>query len=670
MGSPETGRSLHYAKENGRLYVCAKAGLFYSDDDGLSWNTIATPPSISTANEVYVVNSVIYLFTRDDYFLGEYPYNLVRSKDNGQSWKNIYPFKSVSFTFHSPLIKGDTILLFADDSIAISTDNGDHYNEVKCPLTSLTKIVFHGDKILGVRDETLYESDDLGLTWTALYQTPSGYFGMNILSDGPDLYAFFHGDEGMHYVFRSTNDGFAWTMQGGFFDIFLLFPAFFGENGSYYVFRSSPGNTFFHSHTECKTWNEFINEPKAYDFTFIDTTLYARNVTNIQYSKDHGDTFETHTKGFFAADVTGLAVAGDNQWVQADQKVYKRSSSTEWAELSFIETIQSSADGNLLGFVENELKRSSDHGSSWIPILPSVFNLTSFNNFPRNVFAAGNLFIVDLKSGIWLSHDRGVTWEPFDLLNALDHGIAHAGGDSSHYIVTDYFKNILVSDNGVDWENVTYDLTLPGTRPFNMVHAHNGYYFVGTGKKTYRLFPGHMEWELLQYPFTATYPHSPAVTFNSMVSDGEVLLGSSYGHGIFRSSDNGSTWEPVNESLMDYQVNVLKSDGTRLWAGIDGGVWVRELDEITTALLNPEKDSYPIAVSPNPAQGLIQVGVPNAGFRQVKNVSVTDLNGQILQTMQEHGNTFELNIDSYPAGIYILWIQTSSGNARRLFTKI
>ena len=112
IGSPETGRAFHYAKDGGRLFVCAKAGLYYSDDDGLSWSQVNTFPEICTANKVLADNGVIYLLTNEDPILQYlYKYDLFRSKNFGETWENIYPFQYINFTFLPPVVKGDTLLL-------------------------------------------------------------------------------------------------------------------------------------------------------------------------------------------------------------------------------------------------------------------------------------------------------------------------------------------------------------------------------------------------------------------------------------------------------------------------------------------------------------------------------------------------------------------------------
>jgi len=87
--------------------------------------------------------------------------------------------------------------------------------------------------------------------------------------------------------------------------------------------------------------------------------------------------------------------------------------------------------------------------------------------------------------------------------------------------------------------------------------------------------------------------------------NGSYLFGGTRGGGMFRSTNNGTSWTSVNTGLTGRYVNALAVNGSNLFAGTDdGGVWRRPLSEIVTGV----KDDFsqvPVAFTleqnyPNP----------------------------------------------------------------------
>ncbi len=135
--------------------------------------------------------------------------------------------------------------------------------------------------------------------------------------------------------------------------------------------------------------------------------------------------------------------------------------------------------------------------------------------------------------------DQGLTWSTFDLINQLDHGLSHVGYGSSNYVVADYRGDVLKSTNGTSWEKITYDLNSFGNNRIKMIHSHGGYFFATIHSGTFRLSPGSTHWIKIIDPFPVSSPRSPDADFNAMISYDTLLIGASYGHGVFVSKDNG-----------------------------------------------------------------------------------------------------------------------------------
>ncbi|HSF88415.1 MAG TPA: hypothetical protein VLA46_03300, partial [Saprospiraceae bacterium] len=112
IGSPETGHPLHYAYSTERMYMVSKAGLFYSENEGNSWNNIPLPDSIIFFNKIYEQNGSLYLVNSNENWYPDIYSTAYRSDDNGQTWKSIYPpgFDPISGWELKPAIKGDTVV--------------------------------------------------------------------------------------------------------------------------------------------------------------------------------------------------------------------------------------------------------------------------------------------------------------------------------------------------------------------------------------------------------------------------------------------------------------------------------------------------------------------------------------------------------------------------------
>ena len=67
------------------------------------------------------------------------------------------------------------------------------------------------------------------------------------------------------------------------------------------------------------------------------------------------------------------------------------------------------------------------------------------------------------------------------------------------------------------------------------------------------------------------------------VSDTNLFAGT--GGGVYRSTNNGTSWTPVNTGLWNLSVYALAVSGTKLFAGTQGnGVWRRPLSEMPTSV--------------------------------------------------------------------------------------
>jgi hypothetical protein len=76
----------------------------------------------------------------------------------------------------------------------------------------------------------------------------------------------------------------------------------------------------------------------------------------------------------------------------------------------------------------------------------------------------------------------------------------------------------------------------------------------------------------------------------SFAVSGTNLFVSTYGGGVFLSTNNGKSWNEVNEGLTNLNVHCFAVSGINIFAGTSGGLWLRPLSEMVTAAEKPSAD--------------------------------------------------------------------------------
>lgn len=71
-----------------------------------------------------------------------------------------------------------------------------------------------------------------------------------------------------------------------------------------------------------------------------------------------------------------------------------------------------------------------------------------------------------------------------------------------------------------------------------------------------------------------TGPHGGHVTTILRTSDGVIYLGT-FTTGIFKSNNNGQSWQSVNYGLSEFQINTLANDNENLYAAVPAFIFRR-----------------------------------------------------------------------------------------------
>jgi photosystem II stability/assembly factor-like uncharacterized protein len=533
-------------------------------------------------------------------------------------------------------------------SVFISADQGQSWKEssVGLPAIEITSLAADGINLYaGTAGSGVYRSADNGRTWQAVFVgLPLRGYVKSLAVSGTELFACLNplGDG----IYRSTDQGHRWIAVNAWLPVgrentTALFASganiFVGANG---VFRSSDRG---------QSWMKTsLPESPVFSFVANNKSLFVGVRDGIYRSIDEGRSWMKADVGLSEINCPTLAVSGSNLFVGTnDGRIYRSANQgRRWTDVSpklqtKISVTSLAASGtNLFAGTPCGVLRSTNQGKSWTD---SNAGLNSTSNYQ---LIAGDQSLFTLTcNGILRSTDQGQTWREVNgrlRLKDLSNPLIVASGP---YLFAMSGGRVFRSTNqGESWSlaktgflqgNVT-NLSVSGATLFAWTESRRHLYRSENHGETWtevilppkarssdsrarlnKLFVNENSLFLI-----LAEDHGDIVGINVIyrtsdqgktwelagknlggneigpvvVSGTDILIGS--GSSICRSTDNGQSWTVVNNNL---SVNAFVANGTEIYAGTDGkGVFLstdRGLNwkEIDTGSANPFV--YSLAVS-------------------------------------------------------------------------
>jgi photosystem II stability/assembly factor-like uncharacterized protein len=433
-----------------------------------------------------------------------------------------------------------------------------------------TEMVQIGNRLLIGTYNGVFRSDDQGNNWQLSGEALRNIPIVGLVRQGTAIFAF---SEVGSRLFRSDTDGNSWTeiptsgLPAATFHqmvvtddaLFISFPS---------LYRSTDGGS---------TWSAVnIPGPLVYYYTKMipqGNTLYVMAPFNgLYYSDNNGLSWTNIAMGL--PGLPNAATVKDDRIIVAynTSNGFKIARSTNQGNSWTTDTnvfqwnIDCMASDNQFAYLVSGLSvwRSSLTGNSWTSIAgQNAAPFTALTNVSiplrMKLYTFNNQLFACAQSGLYRSMNSGQTW--LELSNGLlNAGIQRVIANGNTLFVN--ANTGLYKYTNQNWQVQTGNPT-PETYIYSISNVNNAVY-AGAQYRLWSSTDNGQSWQNSAPPFN---------DYTDVVANGDyMIVGSS--NGIYRTNNNGISWEEANQgmSYIDIDVTVnpfircLLSDGDTVWA--------------------------------------------------------------------------------------------------------
>jgi Secretion system C-terminal sorting domain len=476
-------------------------------------------------------------------------------------------------TVYSFAVCGENLYAATSGGVFVSPDNGRSWNSIGLNASVINTIAVNNSILYAGTDNSgVLESSDNGTTWTAMND------GFSPAWMSQFIYAFAFSDSIVYVgtswgVFLSTNNGGMWNktalMDTSIFSL-AVFPAGTGNSNVY----AGTSVGAFRSTDEGSTWTPLsLAKTEVWSFALISNdsgsaSLFAASDSGVYLSSDNGEHWiQTSLKDTV---VDALAVLDTVIYAGAYGGGIYRSNDlgVTWRQIdsclttTFINALIPSGNYLIAGTVSHGAFRSSDGGENW-----AVSDSGMKSSEVMSVSALGDSLFAGTTGGAFLlaNHDAG--WTPIGLTKdtvyafAARGSIIYAGTSDGVFLST---------DRGNSW----HAAGLTGKTVVSFILSDSNVFAATYGSGVFRSKDGGTSWSGIDTGLTIPYVRALALTDTTLLAGaGQSVVNG----GIFSSTNEGTNWAKTafgNYTVYSLFVSQGERGDTSLYAGTAYGVFL------------------------------------------------------------------------------------------------
>lgn len=670
---------LSLAFDGTNLFAGTYTAVFRSTNNGTSWAAV---------NSGFLINTAILCFAfKSDGIGGTYVFaganynGVYRSTNNGAEWSAVNSGLPIDgggghYSVHSLVVCGANLLAATESGVFLSTNNGSSWAGVTNGLpaySAITDLAVNGANVLVATWSGVFLSTNNGTSWTAVNSGLPAHPGVSALAvNGENLFAATGSG-----VFLSTNVGTRW---------------------------SASANTGLPLSTDAGSLSNVIRPLVTSGMDLfvgcLATNGWEHAGMGVFRSTDRGESWTPANTGMNQSMVAAFAVSPDRAGetnlfagTEGGGVFLSNNDGVDWTDISSgladrivqcLAVKSESVGSDLFAGTRSGVFRSNDKGTTWSSVSTGLPPGTAIWSIAVN---GTSLFAGTGGGGIFLSTNSGANWSAAKTglpMVAWVYSLAVIDGNLFASVATDGVDWAGVyhsSNNGATW--VAAESGLP-TRFIvtcflgfpNAIRGTN--VFAATlGKGVFLSTDNGSSWRPVNNPPSAVNGDVFREVL-SMATDGTNLFAGTSA-GVFLSADKGASWISVDSGLRETggEGQSLAASGAYLFAGTNGhGVWRRPLSEMITGVAGQHDDTPSSFVLeqnfPNPfnPSTTIRFVLPQ---RSHVILSVFNILGQQVQTLfqgEKESGLHEVRFDAsdLSSGVYLYTLRAGEiVESKRLF---